>query len=67
MDPAIWGDGTVLSLDKLPDDWAAKFRNLPNRQYAPDREAIQDKALMELAPEYMIRLAEDFRKEIIEG
>ncbi len=67
MDPAIWGDGTVLSLDKLPDDWAAKFRKLPNRQYAPDREAIQDRALMELAPEYMIRLAEDFRKEIIEG
>jgi|AntRauTorckE5430_2_1112549.scaffolds.fasta_scaffold08760_2 putative spermidine/putrescine transport system substrate-binding protein len=67
MDPAVWGDGTVLSLDKLPGEWAAKFRNLPNRRYAPDREAIQDRALMELAPEYMIRLAEDFRKEIIEG
>lgn len=67
MDPAVWGDGTVLSLDKLPGEWAAKFRNLPNRRYAPNRAAIQDRALMELAPEYMIRLAEDFRKKIIEG
>ena len=67
MDPAVWGDGTVLSMDKLPEEWADKFRNLPNRRYAPDREAIQERALMELAPEYMIRLAEDFRTEIIEG
>ena len=67
MDPAVWGDGTVLDLEQLPAEWAEKFRNLPNRKYAPDREAIQERALMELAPEYMIRLAEDFRKEIIEG
>jgi putative spermidine/putrescine transport system substrate-binding protein len=67
MDPVIWGDGTVLDLDKLSAEWADKFRNLPNRKYAPDREAIKDRALMELAPEYMIRLAEDFREEIIEG
>lgn len=67
MDPAIWGDGTVLSLDKLDQKWTERFRSLPNRRYAPDRASIQDRALMELAPEYMIRLAEDFRQKIIEG
>ena len=67
MDPKVWGDGTILSLDQLPEEWASRFRNLPNRVYAPDREEIQERALMELDPEYMIRLAKDFRKEIIEG
>ena len=66
QDPSVWGDGTVLALDKLPEEWRQKFRALPGRRYAPPRAEIQDRALMELAPEYMIRLAEDFRKEIIE-
>ncbi|MCB0561600.1 MAG: ABC transporter substrate-binding protein [Lewinellaceae bacterium] len=66
QDPAVWGDGTVLAMDQLPEEWREKFRALPNRRYAPARPEIQDKALMELAPEYMIRLAEDFRKEIIQ-
>ena len=66
QDPVVWGDGTVLAMHKLPEEWREKFRSLPNRRYAPSRAEIQDKALMELAPEYMIRLAEDFRKEIIQ-
>jgi putative spermidine/putrescine transport system substrate-binding protein len=66
MDPAIWGDGTVLDIKRLPAEWQERFRNLPNRRYAPPREAIQAHALMELAPEYMLRLAEDFRREIIQ-
>lgn len=66
MDPAVWGDGTVLDLNRLPSEWQERFRNLPNRRHAPPREAIQANALMELAPEYMIRLAEDFRREIIQ-
>ncbi len=65
-DPAIWGDGTVLALQKLPDDWRAKFQNLPTRKYSPKRSNIQQNALMELAPEYMIRLYDDFRTEVIE-
>ncbi|WP_299462363.1 ABC transporter substrate-binding protein [uncultured Microscilla sp.] len=63
--PAIWGDGTVLAMDKLPQNWQDKFAQLPTRKYAPKRADIQQYALMELAPEYMIRLQEDFRKEII--
>lgn len=65
MDPQVWGDGTVLDLNKLPDEWREKFQTLPTRQYAPDRSEIQEKALQEIAPEYMIRLAEDFRKNVI--
>lgn len=66
QDPEVWGDGTILAMDKLPGDWKSRFQNLPNRKYAPPRAVLQGKALMELAPEYMIRLAADFRTAILE-
>lgn len=66
MNPEVWGDGTVLAMAKLPQEWREKFQNIPTRKYAPKREAIQAKALRELAPEYMIHLYDDFRKHVIE-
>ena len=66
LQPAVWGDGTVLDRNRLPEEWQEKFNNVPGRTYAPQRSAIDSLALMELAPEYMIRLFDDFRKEIIE-
>jgi putative spermidine/putrescine transport system substrate-binding protein len=65
MQPKVWGDGTILSTEKLPAEWQTKFADIPGRTYAPDRSEIQDRALMELAPEYMIRLADDFRSELL--
>ncbi|PTX18424.1 putative spermidine/putrescine transport system substrate-binding protein [Pontibacter mucosus] len=64
--PEVWGDGTVLATEKLPAEWQEKFRNIPARRHAPDRTAIQDRAFEELAPEYMIRLYDDFRTAVIE-
>lgn len=66
LDPNVWGDGTVLDVGRLPAEWQQKFRNVPGRKYAPPRERIQPHALMELAPEYMIRLFDDFRRNVIE-
>jgi putative spermidine/putrescine transport system substrate-binding protein len=66
LEPAVWGDGTILSMEKLPADWQQKFAAVPGRKYSPKRSEIQDKAIMEPAPEYMIRLFEDFRKEVME-
>ncbi|MGB3590153.1 MAG: ABC transporter substrate-binding protein [Nonlabens sp.] len=65
LDPAVWGDGSVLDLKQLDENWQEKFSNVPGRIHAPSRAAIQEKALQELAPEYMIRLAQDFRNHII--
>ncbi len=65
MKPSVWGDGTVLDLDKIPENQRIKFENIPLREQAPNRNEIQEKALLELAPEYMIRLAADFREQII--
>mgnify|MGYP000500443418 CR=1 FL=1 len=61
MDPVVWGDGTILDIERLPKAWQDKFADIPNRQFAPDRTTIQDRAILEFAPEYMIRLYEDFR------
>jgi len=65
MKPEVWGDGTVLSMEKLPEEWQERFREIPGRNRAPDREEISDRALMEPDPEYMIRLFEDFRTFVV--
>lgn len=67
LEPKVWGDGTVLSMDKLPAEWKAKFSEVPGRRYSPLRSEIQDRAILEPAPEYMIRLFADFRKEVMEN
>ena len=64
--PKNWGDGTVLDLSRLPVKWQMKFKNLPPRKHALPRDTLRKYALPELAPEYMIRLYDDFRKKIIE-
>jgi putative spermidine/putrescine transport system substrate-binding protein len=64
--PDNWGDGTVLATNKLSENWQSKFSDIPNRRYAPPRDSLQTNALQELAPEYMIRLYEDFRTEVIQ-
>lgn len=66
MKTEVWGDGTVLDVSKLPADWQQKFSMLSKRKYGPQRSDIQSKALPEIAPEYMIRLNDDFRKQVIE-
>jgi putative spermidine/putrescine transport system substrate-binding protein len=64
--PNNWGDGSVLDLNKLPQKWWSKFADVPKRKHAPSRDSLQRHALQELAPEYMIRLYEDFRTEVIQ-
>lgn len=66
MKPEVWGDGTILDIARLPQEWKTKFAALPRRQNGPQREEIQPQALMELAPEYMIRLYDDFRTEVVQ-
>lgn len=64
--PEIWGDGSVLSVEKLPSEWMKKFQNIPGRIRVPPRHELERNALMEPAPELMIRLHADFRREVIE-
>ena len=65
LKPQVWGDGTVLETGKLPPPWPERFAALGQRSHAPPRSAIQKKALREPAPEWMIHLSDDFRRELI--
>ncbi len=58
---------TVLSMEKLPAEWQQKFAAAPGRKYGPEVSALAPYAIQEPAPEYMIRIYEDFRTEVIEN
>lgn len=64
--PEVWGDGSVLSVSRLPKEWQFKFSRIPGRTRVAPRDELERSALMEPAPEIMVRLAKDFRREIIE-
>jgi len=63
--PEVWGDGTVLALDRLTDELRAKFRAAQRRQFSPSRSEIANRALPEPAAEYMVRLYADFRTQLL--
>jgi putative spermidine/putrescine transport system substrate-binding protein len=65
--PAVWGDGTVLDVARLPAPWPERFANVPQRTHIAPRAELQPKALREPDAEYMIRLQRDFRRVVIEG
>jgi putative spermidine/putrescine transport system substrate-binding protein len=67
LKPAIWGDGTVLDVARLPAPWPERFANVPQRTHVPPRSEIQPMALREPASEYMVRIQRDFRKYVIDG
>ncbi len=64
-DITYWGGHTVLSYDKLDKKWQEAFDALPKRKYGLSDEEIQAKSIKELAPEYMLRVYDDFRKKVI--
>ncbi|MEP7194876.1 MAG: ABC transporter substrate-binding protein [Saprospiraceae bacterium] len=64
--PSVWGDGTILDINKLSADWQYKFNNIPERTHSPKRIEINEKAIQEPVAEYMIRLFDDFRKYVID-
>lgn len=57
---------TILDLNKLPLEWKRRFKEAPIRQYGLALDDLKAYAIPEPAPEYMIRLYDDFRKEVIE-
>lgn len=65
LNPAIWGDGTVLSTDKIPPEWRNRFATAMQRRYAPRRSEIQAFARREPAPELMVELMDDFRSWVL--
>ena len=63
--PAIWGDGTVLNVKKLPEFWRSEFAKAEVRSHAPARSAIRPYARAEPSPQLMIELSSDFRRRFL--
>jgi putative spermidine/putrescine transport system substrate-binding protein len=65
-DPEGMNVNTVLDIKKLPKEWQDKFGTIAERKYGPTLKDLAPFAIQEPAPEYMIRLFEDFRTFVIE-
>jgi len=65
LDPAVWGDGTVLDVSKLPEAWRRRFASAGARVHAPRRAAIERYARAEPSPQLMIELSRDFRQRFL--
>lgn len=57
---------TILDIARLPEDWKKKFNESPGRKYGIEMSELAEYAIPEPAAEYMLRLYEDFRTEVIE-
>ena len=65
--PEVWGDGTVLALDRLPDPWRTRFDAVEADPRAIPRDTLARYAVPEVAPEYHERLQRDWRERIRAG
>jgi putative spermidine/putrescine transport system substrate-binding protein len=62
--PEVWADGTVLALERLPREWAERFRALELGPRALPAESLARYAVPEVAPEYHERIAADWRTRV---
>lgn len=66
MDVNGMNSNTVLEIDRLPEEWREKFEQATQRKYGPTMQSLEPYSIQEPAPEYMLRLFEDFRNYVIE-
>lgn len=57
---------TILDIDRLSPEFQDKFKTTMQRDYGPNMDDLKDYAMAEPAAEYMIKLFEDFRTQVIE-
>lgn len=65
--PDVWGDGSVLSLDRLPPEWRRQFDALSPDRRATSADTLARYAEPEVAPRYHERLQEDWRARVRAG
>tara|TARA_B100001109_G_scaffold255716_1_gene260298 strand:- start:688 stop:1905 length:1218 start_codon:yes stop_codon:yes gene_type:complete len=66
LTPDEMNTSTILEVNKLPEAWKKKFKEMPGRKYGADLNDLEGHAIKEPKPEYMIKVYEDFRTEVIE-
>ncbi len=66
-DPDVWGDGTVLGLDRLEPGWREAFEALELDPRAIPRDTLDRYARPEVAPAYHERILEAWRRQVRRG
>jgi putative thiamine transport system substrate-binding protein len=61
QDPAVWGDPTVLAIDRLPPDWRTRFEDQP-RGVATLPPSALGHTLLEPHPSWTTRLEAEWRR-----
>ena len=62
--PAVWADGTVLRLDRLPAHWRVRFDSVANDPRLVPADTLRAYARPEVSPRYHERLQADWRRLI---
>ena len=65
--PGVWGQYTVLDLERIPDDVAASFAALPPSDVVPPFAELSEGADPELAADWVGPLDDGWRKSVLAG
>lgn len=65
--PEVWADGTVLNVERLPDEWRSRFAALEADPRQLPRDSLAKYARPEVSPRYHERLAADWRGHVRAG
>jgi len=63
--PGVWGDMTVLDMDRLPEDWAGKFESLQLGEATLPFSVLSKNAVPEISAEYVEYLEKFWQEEVL--
>lgn len=64
--PDVWGDGTVLDLSRVPDEWRERFKNIPREEATLDPVTLGEHQVG-TASLYNVAVEEGWRKHVLKG
>jgi putative spermidine/putrescine transport system substrate-binding protein len=64
--PEVWGDPTVLSIDKLPEEWQRRFENLPRSEAVLEPEVLQEHRVPEPQAGWIEAIEEGWRANVLQ-
>ena len=64
--PEVWGDPTVLSIDKLPEEWQTRFENLPRSDAVLEPEVLQEHRVPEPQAGWIEAIEEGWRENVLQ-
>ena len=65
--PHVWGDFPVLKLDRLPQEWQERYRNLPRGKATLSSSQLQSHQLPEPPSKILILLEKGWEKHVLKG